>query len=69
MGYDFWRMISGCAAADKPIEFVLVDGGVLQSKSVAIQIGDQTRAHMTTLVFQNITIQQSHRHAHFPDHF
>ncbi|KAK9909603.1 hypothetical protein WJX75_004848 [Coccomyxa subellipsoidea] len=48
-------------AADKPIEFVLVDGGLIQSKSVAIQIGDETRAHMSTLVFQNITIQQSHR--------
>ncbi|BDA42853.1 probable polygalacturonase [Coccomyxa sp. Obi] len=48
-------------AVDKPIEFVLVDGGLFQSKSVAIQIGDQTRAHMTTLVFQNVTIQQSHR--------
>ncbi len=45
------------------MEFVLVDGGLIQSKSVAIQIGDETRASMSTLVFQNITIQQSHRRA------
>ena len=51
-----------CCAADKPIEFVLVDGGLIQSKSVAIQIGDETHAPMSTLVFQNITIQQSHRY-------
>ena len=38
-----------------------MDGGLIQSKSVAIQIGDETRAPMSTLVFQNITIQQSHR--------
>lgn len=61
-------MTSGCAAVDKPIEFVLVDGGLIQSKSVAIQIGDQTRAPMTTLVFQNVTIQQSHRHALYLHH-
>lgn len=48
-------------AADKPVEFVLVDGGVLQSRSAAIQIGGETRGAFSTLVFQNITIQQSHR--------
>ena len=38
-----------------------MDGGVLQSRSAAIQIGGETRAAFSTLVFQNITIQQSHR--------
>lgn len=43
---------------------MLVDGGLLQSKSTAIQIGDEMHAQMSTLVFQNITIQRSHRSAH-----
>ena len=50
-------------AADKPVEFVLVDGGVLQSRSAAIQVGGETRGAFSTLVFQNITIRQSHRWA------
>jgi hypothetical protein len=48
-------------AVKKPVEFVLVDGGVLQSRSSAIQIGSESVAQFSTLVFQNITIQRSHR--------
>ncbi len=38
-----------------------MDGGILQSRSSAIQIGHESRAAFSSLVFQNISIEQSHR--------
>ena len=52
-----------CAAVGKPVEFVLVDGGTLQSRSAAISIGAESRAAFSTLVFQNLSIEASHRWA------
>ncbi len=48
-------------AASHGVEFLLVDGGILQSRSSAIQIGHESRAAFSSLVFQNISIEQSHR--------
>lgn len=50
-------------AASNAVEFLLVDGGILQSRSAAIQIGPKSHANFGSLVFQNISIEQSHRWA------
>ena len=38
-----------------------MDGGILQSRSSAIQIGHESKAMFSSLAFQNISIVQSHR--------
>ena len=45
-----------------------MDGGILQSRSSAIQIGHESRAAFSSLVFQNISIEQSHRCIDAPSH-
>ena len=52
---------SHMAAASRGMELLLVDGGILQSRSSAIQIGHESRAMFSSLAFQNISIVQSHR--------
>ena len=54
---------AGVHAVSNPVEFILVDGGILQSRSSAIQIGPESHANFGSLVFQNISIEQSHRWA------
>lgn len=54
-------MSAPLCAASHAVEFLLVDGGILQSRSSAIQIGHESKADFSSLVFQNISIEQSHR--------
>ena len=54
---------AGVHAVSNAVEFILVDGGILQSRSSAIQIGPESHANFGSLVFQNISIEQSHRWA------
>ena len=56
-----YQGVTHVLAESHGVEFLLVDGGILQSRSSAIQVGPVSRADFSSLVFQNISIEQSHR--------